>query len=143
MAEFFHPRPQEIADTLPASLGRWLLRTGWALGLVERATRKGKIVKATSISGFLLLYALSNLKPFRRRSLRFAAEQAALAGWLDLVAQTTRSNYALALQVARLRSLVRGYGDTHERGRVKFDKLCALLPPAWASAAIRPRCSRA
>ena len=95
---------------------------------MERATRKGKIVKTTSISGFLLLYALSNLKPFRRRSLRFAAEQAALAAWLDLVAQTTRSNYALALQVARLRSLVKGYGDTHERGRIKFDKLCALLP---------------
>ncbi|HEX5846556.1 MAG TPA: indolepyruvate oxidoreductase subunit beta family protein [Rhodoplanes sp.] len=128
IAEFFHPRPQEIADTFPPSLGRWLLRSGWALGLVERATRKGKIVKTTAISGFLLLYALSKLKPFRRRSLRFAAEQAALAPWLDLVAQTTRSNYALALQVARLRSLVKGYGDTHERGRVKFEKLCALLP---------------
>jgi indolepyruvate ferredoxin oxidoreductase beta subunit len=23
---------------------------------------------------------------------------------------------------------VKGYGDTHERGRVKFEKLCALLP---------------
>ena len=128
IAEFLHPRPQEIADTLPAALGRWLLRTPWARGLVERATRKGKIVKTTSIGGFLLLYALSNLKPFRRRSLRFAAEQAALVAWLDLVAQTTRSNYALALQVACMRSLVKGYGDTHERGRAKFDKLSALLP---------------
>src|SRR5262249_18311425 len=26
IAEFFHPRVQEIADTLPAPLGRWLLR---------------------------------------------------------------------------------------------------------------------
>ena len=23
---------------------------------------------------------------------------------------------------------MKGYGDTHERGRVKFDKLCAVLP---------------
>jgi len=32
-------------------------------------------------------------------SMRFAAEQAALTDWLDLVAETARSDYALALQV--------------------------------------------
>jgi indolepyruvate ferredoxin oxidoreductase beta subunit len=128
IAEFFHPRTQEIADTLPAGLGRWLMRTSWAHGLLDRLTRKGKTVKTTSISGFLLLYLLSRLKPLRRRSLRFVTEQAALSAWLDLVAETARSDYALALQVARLRSLVKGYGDTHERGRAKFDRLVALLP---------------
>jgi indolepyruvate ferredoxin oxidoreductase beta subunit len=128
IAEFFHPRTQEIADTLPASLGRWLVCTDWARRLVDRLTRKGKTVKTTSISGFLLLYLLSRLKPLRRRSLRFVTEQAALAAWLDLVAETARVDYALALQVARMRGLVKGYGDTHERGRDKFDKLVALLP---------------
>jgi indolepyruvate ferredoxin oxidoreductase, beta subunit len=128
IAEFFHPRPQEIADTLPAPLGRWLLRTRWARTLLERFTRKGKVVKTTSISGFLLLYLLAKLRPLRRRSLRFAEEQAALAAWLDLVAQTARSEYALAVRVARMRGLVKGYGDTHARGRAKFDKLVALLP---------------
>ena len=128
IAEFFHPRTQEIADTLPAGAGRWLMRTPWARGLLDRATRKGKIIKTTSVGGFLLLYALSRLKPLRRRSLRFAAEQAALADWLDLVAETARGDYALALQVARMRSLVKGYGDTHERGRAKFDRLAALVP---------------
>jgi indolepyruvate ferredoxin oxidoreductase beta subunit len=102
--------------------------TPWARSLLDRLTRKGKVVKTTSISGFLLLYLLSRLKPLRRRSLRFVSEQAALAAWLDLVAETARTDYALALQVARMRSLVKGYGDTHERGRAKFDKLAALLP---------------
>ena len=128
IAEFFHPRTQEIADTLPAALGRWLLRSGWARAVVDRATRKGRIVKTTSIGGFLLLYALSRLKPLRRRSLRFATEQAALAVWLDLVAESARSDYALALQVARMRGLVKGYGETHERGRMKFEKLVELVP---------------
>ena len=128
IAEFFHPRVQEIADTLPAGLGRWLLRTGWARGTLERLTRKGKIIKTTSVGGFLLLYMLSKLRPLRRRSLRYAEEQAGLAAWLDLVAATARADYALALQVARMRTLVKGYGDTHERGRAKFDKLAALLP---------------
>jgi indolepyruvate ferredoxin oxidoreductase, beta subunit len=128
IAEFFHPRVQEIADTLPAPAGHWLMRTSWAHRFVERYLRKGKVVKTTSVSGFLLLYALTRLKPLRRRSLRFAAEQAALAAWLDLVAETAPSNYALALEVARMRSLVKGYGETLERGRAKFDKLAAVLP---------------
>jgi len=128
IAEFFHPRPQEIADTLPAPLGRWLLRTSLPYGLVERLTRKGKVVKTTSISGFLLLYFVARLKPWRRGSLRFATEQVALAAWLDLVVDTAQSDYVLAFQVARLRGLVKGYGDTHERGRAKFDRLVTLLP---------------
>jgi indolepyruvate ferredoxin oxidoreductase beta subunit len=128
IAEFFHPRTQEIADTLPATLGRWLMRTGWARGLVDRATRKGRIVKTTSITGFLLLYALSQFKPLRRRSLRFATEQTALASWLGLVADTARADYTLALEVARMRGLVKGYGDTHAHGQMKFEKLAALLP---------------
>jgi indolepyruvate ferredoxin oxidoreductase beta subunit len=128
IAEFFHPRTQEIADTLPAGLGRWLMRTGWARGSLDRLLRKGKILKTTSVSGFLLLYLLSRLRPLRRRSLRFVSEQAALSSWLDLVAETARADYALALQVARMRTLVKGYGDTHERGRASFDKLTALLP---------------
>jgi indolepyruvate ferredoxin oxidoreductase, beta subunit len=128
IAEFFHPRTQEIADTLPAPVGRWVMRTGWARSLVDRLTRKGRIVKTTSIAGFLLLYALSRLKPFRRRSLRYATEQAALASWLALVADTAPADYALALAVARMRGLVKGYGDTHARGQMKFEKLAALLP---------------
>jgi indolepyruvate ferredoxin oxidoreductase beta subunit len=128
IAEFFHPRTQEIADTLPAALGRWLLRSPWARGLVDRATRKGRVVKTTSIGGFLLLYALAKLKPLRRRSLRFATEQAALANWLNLVAATARADYPLAVQIARMRSLVKGYGETHERGQAKFDKLVVVVP---------------
>jgi indolepyruvate ferredoxin oxidoreductase beta subunit len=128
IAEFFHPRVQEIADTLPESVGRWLIRTPWARRMAERLLRKGKVVKTTSVSGFLLLYGLSKLKALRRRSLRFTNEQAALSDWLDRVAETAASNYALALEVARMRGLVKGYGDTHERGRAKFERLMAMLP---------------
>ena len=128
IAEFFHPRTEEIADTLPAPLGRWLLRARWARALSDRLTRKGRIVKTTSVSGFLLLYLLAKLKPLRRRSLRFAREQATLASWLDLVANTAPADYPLALVVARMRGLVKGYGDTHARGVAKYEKLAALVP---------------
>jgi indolepyruvate ferredoxin oxidoreductase, beta subunit len=134
ISEFFHPRVQEIADTLPVTAGDWLLRTTWARRLIERLLRKGKIVKTTSLGGFLLLYALSRLKPLRRRSLRFAREQESITEWLDRVAETAPTDYALALELARMRGLVKGYGETLERGRANFDKLTALLPRLRARA---------
>ena len=47
IAEFMHPRTQEIADTLPAPLGRFILNTGWVRGLIDRMTRKGRVVKTS------------------------------------------------------------------------------------------------
>ncbi|MBV8751324.1 MAG: indolepyruvate oxidoreductase subunit beta family protein [Hyphomicrobiales bacterium] len=128
IAEFMHPRVQEIADTLPAGFGRWLLDTRWARRLVERFTKSGKVVKTTSLRGFLLLYLVAALKPMRPRSLRFAAEQTAIDQWLGVVRDTARTDAALATEVAETRNLVRGYGDTHERGRDRFDALMAVLP---------------
>jgi len=128
IAEFFHPRVQEIADTLPAPAGQWLLRTAWARRVMEPLLRRGKIVKTTSVRGFLFLYAIVMLKPLRRRSLRFATEQAALDEWLGLVGKAAGSSYAFALEVARMRNLAKGYGETLERGRAKLDKLAAALP---------------
>lgn len=128
IAEFMHPRVQEIADTLPAGLGRWLLNTSWARRLVERFTKSGKVVKTTNLRGFLLLYLVASLKPRRPRSLRFSVEQAAIDAWLGVVRDTAKTDPALAAEVAEARNLVRGYGDTHERGRERFDALIAVLP---------------
>jgi indolepyruvate ferredoxin oxidoreductase beta subunit len=128
IAEFMHPRVQEIAETLPARLGRWLLGTNWARGLVGRFTRKGKIVRTSTLSGFLLLYVLASMKPWRLHSLRYANEQADLERWRQLIIETARRNYRLAIEIAESRSLVKGYGDTHERGRERFEQLIALVP---------------
>jgi indolepyruvate ferredoxin oxidoreductase beta subunit len=128
IAEFLHPRVQEIADTLPAGLGRWLLASGWPRRLVERMTRKGKVLKTSSVLGFLQLYFVASLKPTRRRSLRFQHEQAFLKDWLKTVLDTAASNYALAVEVAQTRTLVKGYSDTHERGRERYAMLMQLLP---------------
>jgi indolepyruvate ferredoxin oxidoreductase, beta subunit len=128
IAEFMHPRVQEIADTLPAPLGRWLLRTGWARRLVERFTRRGRRVKTSSIRGFLLLYLVAAMKPLRPRSLRFGIEREALDAWLATVAKTAAADYDLAVEAAACRNLVKGYGDTHARGRERFETLMDLLP---------------
>jgi indolepyruvate ferredoxin oxidoreductase beta subunit len=144
IAEFLHPRVQEIADTLPAGLGRWLLNTGWARRFVERFTKSGRVVKTSSIRGFLQLYFIASLKPTRRRSLRFANEQAFLGEWLATIQNVAATHYALATEIATTRTLVKGYSDTHERGRQRYDMLMQMLPqimetasPAATLAALR------
>jgi len=127
IAEFLHPRVQEIADTLPAGLGRWLLNSGWPRRLVERFTKSGRVVKTSTIRGFLLMYFIASLKGTRRHSLRFAQEQAFLREWLSTIETMAKSRYALAVEIARTRTLVKGYSDTHERGRRNYDALMQML----------------
>ena len=128
LAEFFHPRVQEIADTLPAGLGRWLLGSGWPRRLLERFTQKGVTLKTSTIRGFLMLYFVAALKPTRRRSLRFSVEQAFLEDWLRKILNVAPGNYALATEIALTRTLVKGYSDTHERGKQRYDHLIQMLP---------------
>jgi indolepyruvate ferredoxin oxidoreductase beta subunit len=128
IAEFMHPRTQEIADTLPRPLGRFILDTGWVRRLIDRMTRKGRVVKTSSLGGFLILYVVASFKPLRPRSLRYGVEQQHLEDWLATVQRVAATHYDLAIEVAAARNLVKGYGDTHERGRARFETLMGLLP---------------
>ena len=126
--EFLHPRLEEIADTLPAGIGRWLLATSWARACVEFITRKGRVVQTTSVSGFLLLYVVAAMRGWRRRSLRFEVEQARIDEWLAAISRLAATQAALALEVARLQRLVKGYGDTHALGWRSFERIISVLP---------------
>jgi indolepyruvate ferredoxin oxidoreductase beta subunit len=99
-----HPRTQEIADTLPAPLGRFILDTGWVRGLIDRMTRKGRVVKTSSLRGFLLLYMVAAFKPLRPRSLRYQVENAHLDEWLATV-QRTRRRTTILRSRSRLRAI--------------------------------------
>jgi indolepyruvate ferredoxin oxidoreductase beta subunit len=139
--EFLHPRLEEIADTLPAGLGRWLLRTGWARSLVGRWTRSGRVVQTSSLRGYLLLYAVASLRGWRPRSLRYQVEQQRIEAWLADVTRLLPAQAALALEVARAQQLVKGYGDTHARGWRHFEmimgQLDALSPRADGASRLR------
>jgi indolepyruvate ferredoxin oxidoreductase beta subunit len=133
--EFMHPRLEEICDTLPAALGRWLASSGAPRRLVERFTRKGRVVATSSLGGFLLLYLLAGLKRWRRGTLRFAVENARIEQWLARIEATAKFNPQLALEIAHCQRLVKGYGDTHERGWGNFAILMAAADQAGATMA--------
>jgi len=126
--EFLHPRAQEIADVLPAGIGQRLLNSRAAKGIIDRVTRKGTILETTSVRGFLQLYVIAGLRRWRRKSLRFAREQKAVGEWLAQIPQLAQESYALALEYAECPQMMKGYGDTHIRGRKNFDSVTGVLP---------------
>jgi indolepyruvate ferredoxin oxidoreductase, beta subunit len=126
--EFLHPRLEEIADTLPAAVGRWLMRTPWARKVVGRFTRQGRVIKTSSLRGYLMLYFIAGLRTWRPHSLRYQKEQERITAWLSIISGLVQTHDALALEVVSVQQLVKGYGDTHSRGWRNFQRLMAALP---------------
>lgn len=131
--EYFHPRLDEIADTLPVWLGTLLMRPGPLRNALERATRKGRVVRTTSLRGFLLLYGVAALRGTRPKSLRYQREHAEMCNWLAHIQQHAGSHYEMALEIAECQRLVKGYGDTHARGMRNFKLIEGLLPKLLAN----------
>ncbi len=122
ITEFMKPRVEEIAGTLPAGLGRWVLRSPGVSGWLARGTG-GKQIRTGTVAGFLMLHTLGGMKRWRRGTLRYQEENGRLEQWLGRIESLAAANYALAVEVARAQRLVKGYGDTHERGWRNFSAL--------------------
>ncbi|MCE9657589.1 MAG: indolepyruvate oxidoreductase subunit beta family protein [Burkholderiales bacterium] len=138
--EYLHPGVREIAETLPAAIGRRIERPGWLRSTVERFTRKGRVVTTSSLGGFLLLYLIAGMKRWRRATTRYAAENAAIEAWLARIAAAAATNPELAAEVAQCQRLVKGYSETHERGVRNYETVMAALSkagPALAPATLR------
>lgn len=135
ISEYMHPGLQEIAETMPAGLGRWLLGSGLPKRLVERFTGQGRVVDTTSLRGFLMLYGLASLRRWRLGTLRYAQENTLIEAWLRRVQVAARTDGALALELVRCQRLVKGYSDTHARGRRNFETLMQAVDRAGATLA--------
>jgi indolepyruvate ferredoxin oxidoreductase beta subunit len=128
IVEFMHPRLQEICETLPARIGSWLLASPRLSGWLGARLRHGKKIRTTSLRGFLLLYSLASLRRFRRGTLRYQMEQKHIERWLALIVDAARTDRPLAMELARCQRLVKGYGDTLERGLTNYERIVAVIP---------------
>jgi indolepyruvate ferredoxin oxidoreductase beta subunit len=133
ITEFMKPRIEEIAGTLPAGLGARVLRSRRLSRWLGRATG-GRHIRTHTVSGFLLLYVLGGLKRWRRGTLRYAEENARIEDWLARIEWLARAHYDLAVELARAQRLIKGYGETHERGWRSFAALLANLDALAARA---------
>ncbi len=126
ITEFLKPGLEEWCAVLPPWLSRGVERLFTRLGLADRIN-VGLHVKTTSVSGFLLLWILARLRWWRPFTARFADEQARIERWLHHVQDALAVDEAFGLEVAQCANLVKGYGDTHARGRGNFDLLMGEL----------------
>jgi indolepyruvate ferredoxin oxidoreductase beta subunit len=124
IVEFLKPGIEEVASVLPRGLAAKLLAYGERKG---RSFNRGIYLRTTSLHGFLMLRAMAALRPFRRATSRYLAEQAMIERWLGAIARAVKADAVLALEIALCARLLKGYGDTHKRGRANFMKLFDTL----------------
>ena len=144
VTEYMHPRWQELCDTLPAWLGARLLRSASLKRLLAPWFEKGRHVRTTNIGWFFVLSLLASRRRARRRTLRYAQENARIEAWLNAIMGAASIDRGTALELAKCQNLIKGYGETHERGLRNFTmimsaygKLRGLSTAAEALSALR------
>jgi indolepyruvate ferredoxin oxidoreductase, beta subunit len=126
VTEFMKPRLEEMAGTLPVALGRRVLISARLRQWLNRWT-DGRQIRTTHFGGFLLLYGLAGMRRWRRGTLRFHEENERIEEWLRRLAALAPAHYELAVELARAQRLIKGYGETHERGWRNFCELVNLI----------------
>jgi indolepyruvate ferredoxin oxidoreductase beta subunit len=123
MTEFMHPRFEEVCETLPSGLGARLYASSTARRFFAPMFRRGRHIQTAHVGGFLLLYAVSGLRRWRRGTLRYRREQERIGAWLSHIKTlaTRPGGYDAAVELAECQRLVKGYGDTHERGLKNYN----------------------
>ena len=141
--DFLKPGVEEFASLLPYSLGKKLNSWAESRGKLD-AYNVGMHVKTSGVLGYLMVRSLAWLKPWRPHSYRYAEEQKLIEQWLARVRDAAAHNVALALEVAECARLIKGYGDTHRRGKANFLAILDALVdhPATADAAAQAKAIR-
>lgn len=126
--EFMHPRADEVLGTLPAAVGRFFEGRPRLFRMLDRIVSRPRRVRTGNVFWFLTLYLVGAAKFMRRKSLRHARELAHIERWLGNATEYLPRHYDLAKEVVCCRRLVKGYSDTHARGKAKFDRVLEMAP---------------
>jgi indolepyruvate ferredoxin oxidoreductase, beta subunit len=140
--DFLKPGVEEIAAILPDRMARALLT--WAKRRKLQSIGEGLQLRTSSVGGLLTMRLLASLRRWRRRSSRFAHEQALIGRWTKALEQALsledlllaaaktpgQSGVGLAHAVAQMPRLIKGYSDTFARGHGNFVRMLEhLLEP--------------
>lgn len=134
VTEFLKPGIEELCSVLPGFAARPILRLGERRGWLDRAY-VGMTVRTTSVTGFLRLWVVARLRPWRPRTYRFGEEQKRIETWLSRIRHAVGRDPDCALELAACAGLLKGYGDTYRRGSRNFERIVeAVADPALAGA---------
>ena len=134
ITEYLKPGPEEICALLTPRLGEAFLGYLRKRGL-EHRFNVGLHIRSHTISGFLVMRALANVRFLRRKSWRYAQEAALTARWFEAVKAAAAIDYAFGVETAECADLVKGYSGTYRRGIRNFDLIFnRIIEPAIAKA---------
>jgi len=117
--DYLKPGIEEVASLLPRAPGEALISWAERSGKLD-AYNVGMHVKTSGVFGYLLVRSLAWLKPWRPHSYRYAEEQKLIERWLACVKDAAARSVPLALEIAECARLLKGYGETHRRGKGNF-----------------------
>jgi indolepyruvate ferredoxin oxidoreductase beta subunit len=117
--DYLKPGVEEFASVLPHVLGKRIIAWAERRGKLD-AYNVGMHIRTSGVFGFLLVRSLAWLRPLRPFSHRYQEEQALIERWLGEVAGAAKRDTRLALEIAACANLIKGYGETHRRGKANF-----------------------
>ena len=117
--DFLKPGIEEFASLLPYFFGKKLISWAERRGKLD-AYNVGMHIKTSGVLGYLMVRSLAWLKPWRPHSYRYREEQQLIERWLTCVREAAARSPGLALEVAQCATLLKGYGETHRRGKANF-----------------------
>ncbi len=120
VVEYLHPRLEEVCDTLPKWLAEWILSSDGKRKFLSMFFSKGRNITTTNVSGYLVMHMLSKFRRFRRGTYRFSRQRRHIEDWLDRVSAAVDSDYDYALSIAHCIEIVKGYGETYDRGLTRY-----------------------
>jgi len=124
--DIFKPGKNEIAAMLPRRIGKWISRRSKLLFFIPFEGR-GMKINSLSVTGFLILKFLSFFRFIRKSSFRYQEEQKSIEEWLNVVNKSIKVSVGFAEGLADMPQILKGYGDTWERGKLKYDKINNVL----------------
>ncbi len=127
LTEYFHPRFEEFVTTMPRRLGRRLSKSKRFKSFYTRHFDKGRRIRTDRLGGYLMLYMVSALRPWRRSLLRHESEMEHVSVWFDKVVEIASNDRALAAELLANYRLIKGYSDTHARGLSTFARVMGAL----------------
>ena len=127
IVDYLSPRVEEICGSLPAWLGSPLMRWGFTRRILQAFTG-GRKISTDRLWGYLLMRAMARTRVWRLSSLRHREEDARIREWLATLAELAPQDYELAVEMAACQQLVKGYGETFERGLSRYRSISEALP---------------
>jgi indolepyruvate ferredoxin oxidoreductase beta subunit len=141
--DYLKPGIEEFASVMPHYFGKKLIAWAERRGKLD-AYNVGMHIRTSGIFGYLLVRSLARLRSLRPASYRYKEEQQLIDRWLASVNEASKRDVRLASEIAECARLIKGYGETHRRGKTSFlailDALVENPPTADAreqAAAIR------